>query len=691
GYFRALGVPLTLGRDFQPSEDELHGPKVMILSEALWRRRFGGDPTVVGRQITLDAESYTVLGVMPSSFENVLAPSAELWTLLQYDTTLPADGREWGHHLSLVGRLRPGVGTDQARRELNQIAQAPLPEYTRQTGSSMSHGLIVNRLQDEVTAGVRPALLAILGAVTLLLMIACVNVTNLLLARGAERRGELAMRAALGASRTRTVRQLVTESLFLAILGGMLGMVVAEFGVGGLVALAPAELPRVNAIGLNGPVFLFAAGLTTLIGLAVGLIPALNASRANLHIGVQQASWRTAGGHQLTRRILVVVEVALALVLLVGAGLMLRSLSRLFAVSPGFNGSNLLTMQVQTYGRREPARRQFFAEALEAVRRVPGVTAAAFTAELPLGGDTGALETYAAEYERAPNSEPARAEALRYAVTPGYFETLGIPLRRGRLFNDYDNAGAAVRPVVISESYANRIWPGQDPISRRLRLGGPPGRPWDVVVGVVGDVKQASLAASQSDAVYVTTGQWLWADNTMWLVARGKGDVAALAPDIKKAVWSVDKDQPILRVATMGWLLVASAAERRFVLILFELFGAVALVLAATGIYGLLSGNVTERMREIGIRAALGATRRSIVVLVVRQGLTLTALGVAIGLVGAVSATSAIVALLFKVTRLDPITYGGVIGLLIGASAIACWVPAWRAARVEPSITLRAD
>jgi predicted permease len=687
-----LGVPPSLGRDFRASDDEFHGPKVVVLSDEVWRRRFGGDHTVIGRRITLDDDGYTVIGVMPRAFENVLVPSAEIWTPLQYDAGHVAslETREWGNHLRMAGRLRPGVGTDQARRELDAIAHTRVPEFPRPRWASHERGFIVRSLQDEVTRGVRPALVAIVGAVILVLLVACVNVTNLLLARGAERRGEFAMRVALGAGGTRLIRQLLTECLLLATLGGALGMVVAEIGVRALVALSPPELPRVGAIAVNGAVFAFAAGITTLIGLLVGLTPALHASRGDLHAGLQRTSRRSAGGHQLTRRALVVAEVALALVLLVGAGLLLRSLERLFAVAPGFDPSHVLTMQVQTYGRRfddDSTCHRFFAQALEAVRNVPGVSVAAFTSQLPLGGDP---DVYGMRFENDNNLEDSH-DVFRYGVSPGYFDTMGIPLRRGRLFDAHDVAGAPVRPVLVNESFARRKFPGRDPVGERVRIGGVPNRPWDVIVGVVGDVKQTSLAVGQEDAAYVTTAQWLWADGTRWLVVRARGDAAPLAPAIRKAIWSVDKDQPIVRVATMDDLLAASAAERRFALILFEAFALVALALAAIGIYGVLSGSVTERMREIGVRSALGASRRDILALVVRQGMTLAGLGMALGLGGAAAATRAIVTLLFGVSRLDPVTYLGVIALLLGVSGIACSVPAWRAARVDPASTLRAE
>jgi len=344
-------------------------------------------------------------------------------------------------------------------------------------------------------------------------------------------------------------------------------------------------------------------------------------------------------------------------------------------------------MQVEEIGHRfdaDSTRYRFFEQALEAVRYVPGVTAAALASQLPLSGD---FDIYGVNFEHDNNPEGDHG-AFRYAVTPGYFETIGIPLRRGRLLDEHDRAGAPL-VALINESFAKRTFPGQDPIGQRIHVG--PTDTWYSIVGVVGDVKQMSLAVSQSDAVYITTTQWHWADTVMSLVVRASGNAAALAPAVREAVWSVDKDQPVVRVATMDDLLAASAAERRFALILFEAFALAALVLAAAGIYGVLSGSVAERTREIGVRLALGASRGSILALVVRQGMMLTGLGVAIGLAGATAASQAIAAMLFGVSRLDPVTYLGVIALLAGVSVIACGVPAWRAVRVDPAITLRAE
>jgi putative ABC transport system permease protein len=684
-YFQALGVPPALGRDFQPADDQQNGPRVAILSDSLWRRRFSADRTIAGRPITLNGDQYVVIGVMPKAFENILAPSADVWAPLQYDMS---QGRAWGHHLRLVGRLRSGIAIDYAAQEMNAIAHAPAVEFPRMRWAALDNGLTVTALQDDVTSGAKPALLAILGAAALVLVIACVNVTNLLLARGEQRRGEFALRAALGAGSGRLIRQLLTESLLLAAVGGAAGMAITMFGVRALVALSPPGLPRAGAITVDGSVFVFGLIITTLIGLAVGLIPARQAAREDPSRDLQQGSRRTAGGNRHTRGALVVAEVALALILLVSSGLLLRSVERLFAVAPGFDPSHLLTMQVQTSGHRfdaDGATQQFFDQALQAVRQVPGVSAAAFTSQLPLSGD---LDQYGVHFDPPPANDQGEVKgSFRYAVSPGYFETMRIPLRQGRLLDEHDKTGAPL-VALISESTAKRRLPGLNPIGRRLHIGE---GPLYTVVGVVGDVKQMSLALSESDAVYVTADQWSQTDNSMSLIVRAAGDPTPLTPALRAAIWSVDKDQPIVRVATMDALLATTAAERRFALILFEAFALAALLLAAAGIYGVLAGSVTERTREIGVRAALGASRRNILALVLRQGMMLTGLGVALGLVGSIAATQALLALLFGVSRLDPVTYVAVIALLAAVELLACGMPAWRAARVDPAITLRAE
>lgn len=699
-YFRVLGVVPTLGRDFLPEEDRYHGPNVVILSNRMWRERFNSDPAIIGRKITLENTAYqqtlddvyTVIGVLPSSFENVLAPEAELWAPLQYDPALLPNSKEWGHHLRMAARLREGVTRAQAASRLDTLLPNLGARYAKgfESGGGVPKGVIVESMHTNLIASVRPALLAIIVAVILVLIIACVNVTNLLLARSAQRRGEFAMRAALGAAPHRLVRQLLTESLALALIGGSFGLAIAQLGVKVLVALSPAELPRAGDIRIDTPVFLFVLIVTSLVGIVVGLMPALNASRSDPQSALQQSSRSSSPGQHLTRRCLVVSEVSLALVLLVSAGLLFRSLQRLFSIDPGFDGSHLLTMQVQESGGRyswDDARARFFEQALENVRQLPGVSSAAFTSQLPLSGD---YESYGIEYEAYPHDYDV---GFRYAVSPGYFQTMHIPLIRGRFLDENDRPGAPVA-VLISESLAKRRFSGLDPIGQRVRMGpgmGQADHPWAMIVGVVGDVKQLSLATNEPDAFYTTQRQWDWVDSTETLVLRAREDAAALAPAVRAAIWSVDKDQPIVRVATMQSLVATSEAQRHFALILFGTFALVGLILAATGIYGVLSGTVTERMREIGVRAALGASRASIQTLIVGQGMTLTAIGVAIGLLGALVASRGLISMLFGVSPLDPVTYAGVVALLLAISGVACWLPAWRAAQVDPAITLRAE
>jgi len=702
-FFRVLGVPPALGRDFLPSEEGVHAPRVVILSDRIWERLFHRDRAIIGRPLKLDDDNYTIIGVMPRSFEEVLAPTASLWTPVQYDPSQlgPKSSTwawEWGLHLRMVARVKPGIAREQAIAELTEIARRPLPDFPRPTWASMEHGLIVDRLQDSVAHTVKPALLAIAGGVLLVLAIACVNVVNLLLARGTERRGEFAVRAALGASRRRVLRQLVTESLLLSLLGGLCGLAVAWAGVRAIIALSPPGLPRLDAIALDAPALLFALAITTVIGLIIGVVPALHLSATGLQSGLHHSARRTAGRQSLTRRALVVTEVALALVLLVSAGLLLRSMHRLLLVDPGFSPDHLLTLQVQSSGHQfddlstapgqgDAARRRFFEQALEAVRRVPGVRQAAFTSVLPLSDDPPPMSMYGARFENDPPQ--GGRTVFRYVVSPQFCQTMGIPLRSGRFLDERDSESAP-QTAVISESLARSQFPHQDPLGKRMRVG-PPNRPLYTIVGVVGDIKQSSLAASDPAAVYLSNRQTWFADQAFSFVVRAAGDPAALSTAVENAIWSVDRNQPIVRVVAMTRLVAISEAERHFVLILFMVFGSVALVLAAVGIYGVMSGSVNERAREIGVRAALGASRRDILALVLRDGLLLAAAGMALGLAGASVASLALKTLIFEVPRLDLPTYASVLGVLGLVAVSACATPAWRASRVDPSITLRSE
>jgi putative ABC transport system permease protein len=686
-YFGVLSIKPRIGRDFAATDDWGGGADVALISDALWRRRFGADSAIVGRQVMLDEMPYTVIGVMPP-FENAIESSANIWTPLKYRASAPFESAEWGHNLRMLGRLKAGMSLDGASLELASISSRRVPEFARPPWASMRQPLSVSSMQDDIARGVKPALLSVLGAVVLLLVIACVNVANLLLARGVQRRGELTLRLALGADSKRLVLQLLTESVVLAVIGGVLGIGVAVVGVRALVALSPAGLPRLSAVGVNGAAFAFALLVSAVAGIAVGLAPALHASREDVRSGLQHGTRRNTAGHTIVRRSLVVIEVALALVLLVSAGLLFRSLRRLFTIDPGFAPSGLLTMRVQVAGHRfddDTVTFRFFAQALDAVRRVPGVSAAAFTSQLPLSGDG---ETYGAHFESSPTGRN-EGNVFRYAVSPGYFQAIGIPLLRGRLLDSTDRRDAPLA-LVINESFARRKFPRQDPIGQRLHVGPDRGQ-WFTIVGVVGDVKQMSLAAGDADAVYITPSQSWFADTEMSLVVRTRGEPIVLAPAVESAVWSVDGNQPIVRVSTMDAIVAASEAQRRFALMVFETFALAALVLAAIGLYGVLSGSVTERLRELGVRAALGASPRDIVRLVVGQGMALTVAGIAIGTVGAVMASGALMTLLFGISRVDVVTYASVVALLGGVSAVASVLPAIRAARVDPASTLRAE
>lgn len=695
-YFEVLGMHPALGSAFSRPDDHPNAPPVAIISDALWRRRFGADPSVIGQQIVLDATPHMVLGVMPPTFENVLAPSADIWTPLRYDPSLPLDGREWGHHLRLTARLKPGTELAQAQQELETIAATPIAEFPRPPWAALANGLQQISMHQEITRAIRPALFAVIGAVALLLIITGVNVANVLLARGIARRPEFALRAALGASRHRVVRQVVIESLILAGAGGICGLLIARMAIDGFLALG-WDLPRAHAIDLDGTVFGFAVSLSTLMGVLVALVPARQASHVELAVNIQHGSLRIAGGNHLTRRVLVVVEVALALMLVSAAALILRSMQRLLSVPMGFDPTHVLTLQIQTSGPRfadAGVPHRYFQQVLDAVRAVPGVSAAAFTSQLPLTGDE---DVYGVQVEGGAGRSDEYGAAFRYAVSPDYLDVMRIMLTRGRAFTVDDHAG---RPPValITESLARSRFPERDPMGQRIRIG-QESTPWFTIVGVVADVRQTSLAAIPANAVYVPSEQWYGVDNARWLVVKMQPGIgggisapwraeARFVTAIRQAIWSIDKDQPIVRVAMMDERVAASAAERRFALLLFEIFGAVAVLLAAIGLYGILAGTVAERMREIGIRSALGAPPTAIFSMIVRQGMALTACGLVAGLIAALVVSDILAALLFEISRLDPVSYAGAIAVLIAVAAVACSIPAWRAVRVPATIAL---
>jgi putative ABC transport system permease protein len=687
GFFSVLGVRPALGRDFRAEENVRGKHFVAMLSHGLWQRRFGADPSILGRPVTFNGIAYTVVGVLPKTFESLLSPGAQIWAPLAYEPALPWACRTC-RHLRAIGRLKEGVTPGAARRELDLISGRMVAEHPTDYSTT---GMHVVPLQDRLTREVRPALLAVLGAVALVLLIACANVSALLLGRAIQREGEFAIRGALGAGKGRVMRQLLTESVLLSLLGGMAGVALAYWGVKGLSALAPANLPRLSAIGIDGGVLLFTAAISVASGIAFGLVPAFATARPDLFAALRPGGRATGlRSRRLARATLVTGEIALALMLLFGAGLLMRSLHRLLAVNPGFDPTGLLTMEVQTTGPRyqedEPVRR-FFEQAQEAIRLIPGVEQAGWTSMLPLGGN---FDRYGVRIEGVVLANPANApSADRYAVTPGYLEAMRIPLQRGRTLTAADGT-AAPKVVLINQTFAALAWPNSDPIGARLQVGGPD-RPFWTVVGIVGDVRHTGLDETQAPQVYLPEAQWFSADNAMVLTARTRGDPAQLAGAIRAAIRAVDPSLPILQVATMEEVVSATAQQRRFAFVLFQVFAVVASLLAAAGIYGVLAGSVTERTRELGIRAALGASRGGIVALVVRQGLALTLTGLAAGALGSLLLSRFLQRLLFGVGSTDPATFGVVVAVLLAVALTACWAPAWRATRVSPLEAIRGE
>ena len=684
-FFRTLGVQPALGRDFLEEEDRPDRNAVVILTHGLWARRFGGDPSVVGRTVDVDGRTMTVVGVLPADFDNVVSPDAQIFRALGYDA------QPWAcrtcRHLRVIARLRPGVTRDAARGELDRLSGRLVAAYPRDYPAA---GVALQPLLGWMTRGVRAPLEAVIGATALVLLIALANVTNLQLARAMRREGEFAIRTALGAGRGRLAQQLLAEGLVIALLGGAVAMAVAWAALPLLVRQLPAGLPRLAAVRLDGWALGVSAALVLGTALVVGLVPARGGEA--LRFGALRSGTRLVRpGHHRARAGIVVGEIALALVLLVGAGLLARSLGRLLAVDVGFDASGLLTMELQATGARYREDAPVFGyqdRVLEAVRAVPGVRDAAIASQLPLRGD---MDGYGVRAQDKPLANPELAPSGdRYAVSPGFLRTMRVPVLRGRDFDAADVADSAPKTAIVSAALAARLWPGEDPIGKRIQLG-EVDTPWRTVIGVAGNVHHGGLDATVTQQVYVPERQWPYADNLFSLVVRAHGDAAALAPAVRRAVASVDPSQPIARVATMEQLVTSSIAQRHLALVLFVAFGAAALLLSAAGIYGVLAGSVAERTREIGVRSALGAAPADILALVVRQGLRLTAIGLALGTAGALATTRLLRALLFDVTPADPATFLAVVTTLGLVGLAAALVPAWRAVRVDPMTALRSE
>jgi putative ABC transport system permease protein len=686
-YFQLLGVHPELGRDFRPEEDRPDTRFVIALSRALWQRRFNSDPEIVGKQIVVTGQTFTVVAVMPDHFEDLLASNfyqpADVWAPIGYDASLPWACRTC-QHLKAVARMRPDVSIERARVEMNDISAQLQVEHPQDYPLPTAEVL---RLQDGFVGGIRPALYLLLAAVGLVLLIASANVANLLLARATQRSREMAIRAALGAARWRIVRQLLAESFILALLGGTAGVFLAVWGSELLVALSPAKMFHLQPVNLDASVLGFTLLVSVITAFLFGLAPALHASKQDVNLALRQSGrGLQSRGERRLRSLLVVGEVAVALVLLTGSGLLIRSFSRLLEVSPGFEPSNLLTLAVPASGTRyenEEQVRAFYSEVISRVGELTGVEAAGVVSNIPFGGNRD-MSGFHVEAKPLPN--PALApSAERYGISRDYLRSMGIPVLEGRGFSEHDGPNAPL-VVLINNTAANRVWPNEDPIGKRIRLGGPDG-PLRTIVGIVGDVNHYGLDKAPDLQAYVPTTQWT--DSFMRLVVRTASDPSSSVGAVREKIREIDSDIPVYEIATMQQLVSKSVAERRFTLALLSAFSGVALLLAAVGIYGVISFSITRRTQEIGIRMALGANRIDVLNLVVRQGIPLMSGGIVIGLAGAIATTRLMEKLLFGVEATDPVTLAAVSALLMAVGLVASIVPARRAIKVDPMVALR--
>jgi putative ABC transport system permease protein len=684
GFFALFGATPQLGRDFLPEEDQPGRNFVVMLSNGLWQRRFGSDPTIVNQAITLNGQRYTVIGVMPASFRYG-GRELDLWTPIAF--TAQQAQNHGGHYLQTVGRLKPGVTVEQARTEMVSIAARLATQYP---DANTGWGVKLGPMLEFAVRDIKPALLVLLGAVAFVLLIACANVANLLLARAAGRQKEIAIRTAIGAGRGRIVRQLLTESILLSLAGGAVGLALAYWGTKLLLTLAPPNLPRMSAVGLDGRAFGFTVAITLLTGVIFGLVPALQASKPNLNEVMKDAGrGSTEGGRrQLIRSTLVVLEVASALVLLVGAGLMIKSFWRLQHVDPGFNPNNALTAAINLPRQKYPEVDQqaaFYQQLIAKVSTLPGVQTVGASNVIPLG-DNDYVLGFVIE-GRPPVPAGASQSTSYYAVSADYFKAMGIPLLKGRVFTEQD-AKNATRVAVINETLAKKFFPNEDPLGKRIHVTNGP-TTFREIVGIVGDVKQYGLDQETTLQTYEPFTQQPF--TFMSLVVRTAGEPLSLSPAIRNEILQIDKEQPVSSFATLDQLVSTSIARQKFSMLLLGVFATVALILAAVGIYGVLSYAVTQRTHEIGIRMALGAGRRDVLRLVVGHGMMLTGVGVGAGLAAAFLLTRLMTTLLFGVSATDPLTFGLIAFVLVSIALLACWIPARRATKVDPLIALRCE
>lgn len=677
GFFQALGIPMALGRTFETGEDQQGNNHVVVVSHGFWKRRLGANPAVLGQTLTLDGQPHTIIGVAPERFH--LRWDAEVWVPLALDT--PRGRRS--DFLYVIGRLAPGATRERAQLELTAVAARLAQQYP---DTNMGFTAQAVPLQEDLVGESRPALLIFMGAVGLVLLIACANVANLMLARSSRRQRELAVRAALGASRGRLIQQMLTESVLLALLGGALGLLLAVWSIDALRTAEFSLIPGHAEVGIDGWVLAFTLGLSLVTGILFGLAPALRLPGNDLDGTLRAGARGLTGGLGLRqlRGLLVVGEVALALVLLVGAALLLRSFDRLQRVDTGIQSEGVLTMRVmlpQTKYPEDPQVASFFQQLTERVATVPGVQSSGVTNAVPLGG----TPFWAFSIEGQTSSPGGAQDAETFTVSPGYFHTLSIPLRTGRLLEPQDGPSAP-KVALINETLARRYWPGKDPLGSRITVDG---ETWFTIVGVVGDVRATTLQKEPYSQLYLPSTQL--PRRMMFLTVRTSGDPMSLVGSLRQEVKALDPDLPVSDVLTMAQRFGRAAAKPRVNVLLLGGFAVVALLLAGIGIYGVISQMVVQRTREIGIRMALGAKAEDVLRLMIRQGMAPALVGIGVGLVAAWGSSRLLASLLYGVSATDPLSFCFVPVFLAGVALFAAWLPARRATRVDPTETLRQE
>ncbi|MCI0486528.1 MAG: ABC transporter permease [Blastocatellia bacterium] len=686
-FFSIMGVQPLLGRAFIPEEFQQGKDNVVVLSQRLWQRRFGADPGVVGRAITISGQPHVVVGIMPPRFYFV-NKDTEMWAPMLLDT-----GRDYrkiaGRYLLSVARLKSGVTIGQAQAEMTALASRLEQEHP---DFNSGWGVNIVPIYEEIVGDIRIQLLILLGAVAFVLLIACANVANLLLARASSRQKEIALRAALGAGRFRIIRQLLTESVLLAALGGAAGLALAYWGVKLLISLSPKDIPRLDEIGIDMRVLGFTLAVSLLTGVIFGLLPALQSSRPDLNESLKEGGRSQSGGRagHRARGLFVVTEVALALVLLIGAGLMIKSFVKLQQVDPGFDSQKLLTMRMllpRSKYREDQQRVVFFDEAVRKISALPGVEAAGTISFLPLAGLGSATSFHLADKPEPPPGEKPVTEVR--VIGQDYFKAMGIPLLKGRLFTERDTAESP-RVLIINETMARQMFPNEDPLGKRLIISWGDDLP-DEIIGVVRDIKPTSLDADPRPMIYWPHRREPY--GFMNILVRASVDPVSLSAAAQREIRAIDSEQPIAEIQAMETVVSESIAKPRFTMLLLGIFAALALLLAAVGIYGVMSYSVTQRTHEIGIRMALGAERSDILRLVVGRGMLLALIGVVIGLIAAFILTSLstpfISDLLYSVTATDTTTFIAIPLLLALIALLSCYIPARRATKVDPMVALR--